>query len=203
MRIPESVKVPEIRIHEGKIELNSKNTAIIVVDMQNDFCNEKGALFVPDSVKTIEPISRLLEKGRAKGVKVFYTQDTHYEDDPEFKIWPKHVVKGTWGWEIVPELKPQPGDIVVEKTRYDGFYGTPLDHYLRHVYKIDNLIIVGTVANICVLHTAGSAALRWYNIYVPVDGISALNEFDMLAALRQIDFLYQGTITRVDDIEFV
>ena len=79
------------------------------------------------------------------------------------------------------------------------FFETPLDYVLR-VKGIRNLVIVGTVANICVLHTAGSAALRWYNVVVPEDGISALTEFDQIAALRQIDFLYKGKITTSDGV---
>lgn len=52
-----------------------------------------------------------------------YTQDTHFEDDAvEFPIWGPHVVKGTWGWEIVEELKPTKGDVVIEKMRYDAFF---------------------------------------------------------------------------------
>ena len=170
--------------------------------MQNDFVKEGGKLRVPTAEATIGPIKRLLEKARAAGVKVFYTQDTHYDGDPEFEIWGEHVKYGTWGWEIVDELKPQPGDIVVQKRRYDGFYGTPLDDLLK-VYGIEYVVIVGTVANICVLHTAASAALRWYKVVVPVDGISALTEFDMHATLRQISWLYKGTVVRsVDGIEF-
>jgi nicotinamidase-related amidase len=196
-----TVEVPEINVRE-KISLPSKETAIIVVDMQNDFVKPEGKLYVPTAQKTVEPIRRLLEKARASKVRIFYTQDTHYDMDPEYEIWGKHVKYGTWGWQIVDELAPKPGDIVIQKTRYDGFYGTPLDDLLR-VYGIRNVVIVGTVANICVLHTAGSAALRWYKVIVPMDGISALNDFDYYAALRQIDFLYKGTIVRsVDDITF-
>ncbi len=194
------VNVPEIKISEN-LRLDSKETAIIVVDMKNDFCDEKGTLFVPESRKTIEPIRRLLEKARKNKVRIFYTQDTHQKDDKEFEIWPVHAVKGSWGWEIIPELKPHEDDIIIRKIRYDGFYGTSLDHYLK-IYGIKNVVIVGTVANICVLHTAGSAALRWYNVVLPIDGISALNEFDYYSALRQIEFLYKGTLTKVEYIEF-
>ncbi len=74
-----------------------------------------------------------------------------------------------------------------------------MDYVLR-VKGIRNLVVVGTVANICVLHTAGSAALRWYNVVVPEDGISALTEFDQIAALRQMDFLYKGKITTSDGV---
>ncbi len=196
-----SVLVPQYRVVDT-VRLPAGKTAIIVVDMQNDFVKPQGKLHVPTAKETIEPIRRLLEKAREKGVRIFYTKDTHYDNDPEYDIWGEHVKKGTWGWEIIDELKPREGDIVVEKTRYDGFYGTPLDDLLR-VYKIEYLVIVGTVANICVLHTAASAALRWYKVIVPMNGISALNEFDYHASLRQIDFLYKGIIVEsVDGIIF-
>jgi len=188
------VEVPEYRVVD-EVVLPAKKTAVIVVDMQNDFVRPEGKLYVPTAEATIGPIRGLLERARSAGARVFYTQDTHYDGDPEFEIWGEHVRYGTWGWEIVDELKPQPGDIVVQKTRYDGFYGTPLDDLLR-VYGIEYTVIVGTVANICVLHTAASAALRWYKVVVPLDGISALTEFDMHAALRQIDYLYRGTLVR-------
>ncbi len=197
------VDVPDIEVVE-RVELPSEETALVIVDMQNDFVKEGGKLRVPTAESTVPSIKKLLEKARSKDVLVIYTQDTHYEDDPEYRIWGEHVRFGTWGWEIIDELKPiEDREIVVRKTRYDGFYGTPLDDLLR-IYNIKNLVIVGTVANICVLHTAGSAALRWYKVYVPMDGISALNEFDYYAALRQINFLYKGVIVEnVNGIEFV
>ncbi|MCE4627287.1 MAG: cysteine hydrolase [Desulfurococcales archaeon] len=196
-----TIPVPEYEVKE-KITLKARETAVIVVDMQNDFVKPKGKLYVPTAEETIEPIRKLLGKARAHGVKIFYTQDTHYDGDPEFEIWGEHVKHGTWGWQIIDELKPQDGDIVIVKTRYDGFYGTPLDDLLK-VYGIKNTVIVGTVANICVLHTAASAALRWYKVVVPMDGVSALTEFDYHATLRQISWLYKGVVVKsVDGIEF-
>jgi len=101
----------------------------------------------------------------------------------------------------VDELKPTEEDFVVKKLRYDAFFGTSLDYYLD-VKGIRTLVIIGTVANICVLHTAGSAALRWYSIVVPKDSVSALNEFDYYSFLRQVDFLYRGVVTPSDGIIF-
>ncbi|MCE4620228.1 MAG: cysteine hydrolase [Desulfurococcales archaeon] len=196
-----TVEVPEYEVVD-QVELSAKETAIIVVDMQNDFVKPEGKLYVPTAQATVEPIKRLLEKARKAGARAFYTQDTHYDNDPEYEIWGEHVRYGTWGWQIIDELKPQEGDIVVVKTRYDGFYGTPLDDLLR-VYGIKNTVIVGTVANICVLHTAASAALRWYKVIVPIDGISALTDFDLHATLRQVSWLYKGIVVRsVDGIVF-
>ena len=133
--------------------------------MQNDFVKEGGKLVVPTAKDTVPAIRKLLDLARQHGMFVAYTQDTHLPNDPEFPIWGEHCLIGTWGWEIVDELKPQPNELVVQKRRYDGFYGTTLEHDLR-VAGVDTLIVTGTVANICVLHTAGSAALRWLKVIV-------------------------------------
>lgn len=193
-----TVPVPEYVVTD-RVEVNPKTTALLIVDMQNDFVKEGGKLVVPTAKDTIPAIRKLLDLARQHNMFVAYTQDTHLPNDPEFPIWGEHCLIGTWGWEIVDELKPQPNELVVQKRRYDGFYGTTLEHDLR-VAGVDTLIVTGTVANICVLHTAGSAALRWFKVIVPKDGISALTDFDMEAALRQIHFLYRGIITTADGI---
>ena len=137
-------------------------------------------------------------------MRIAYTQDTHFQGDLEWTIWPQHCERGTWGWEIISELAPETGDLVCEKARYDGFYGTWLEHYLSHVWQVKQLVIVGTVSSICVLHTAASAGLRWFKVVVPADGVSALTEFDQALTLRQVSWLYAGHVTRsVDDITFV
>ncbi|GAB6944403.1 cysteine hydrolase family protein [Vulcanisaeta sp. JCM 14467] len=201
-KVTGTVKIPEIEIKE-EVQLPASSTAVIVVDMQNDFVKPSGKLYVSTAQATIPAIKKLLTKARDANVPIIYTQDWHFKNDPEFRIWGEHCVMGTWGAEIVDELKPMPDDIVIRKRRYDAFFGTDLDYVLRHVVHATNLVIVGTVANICVLHTAGSAALNWYNVVVPIDGISALNEFDYYVALRQVSFLYTGVLTRVDGIKFV
>lgn len=170
--------------------------------MQNDFAHPKGKLYSESARKVIPSIKKLLEKARSSGVAVFFTQDSHMKDDYEFSFWGEHAVEGSWGFEIVEELKPIEGEVIIKKLRYDAFYGTPLDHILR-LKKVKNLVIVGTVANVCVLETASSAALNLYKVVVPVDAIAAITEFDKHATLRQIDFLYRGVIVKsVDGIFF-
>ena len=199
--MPKTVEVPGIKIME-RVAVPSRSSALVVVDMQNDFAHPEGRLFSRSSREIIPVIAKLMERARASGARIIYTKDTHYPDDPvEFPIWGPHVVKGTWGWEIVEELKPKEGDIVIEKMRYDAFFGTPLDHVLR-MYGISDLVITGTVANICVLHTVASARLRLYNVYVPIDAVAALNEFDYAAALRQMDFLYKVALTYSEGVHF-
>ncbi|MGC9068903.1 MAG: cysteine hydrolase family protein [Thermoprotei archaeon] len=198
-----NVEVPEVHIIDS-LSVDSARAVIIVVDMQNDFVDLKGKLSVPTAIKTVKNIKRLIENARNHNVPIIYTQDWHMKDDPEFRIWGEHAVANTWGAEIIDELKPHENDIIIKKLRYDAFYGTQLEHVISRVLKKDILIIVGTVANICVLHTAGSAALRWFDVIVPIDGISALTEFDLHSTLRQIDFLYKGKIVKsVDNIAFI
>lgn len=193
-----TVEAPEYQV-ERRVAVDPKTTALIVVDMQNDFVKEGGALVVAQAAETIPAIRRLLTLARGRGMAVFYTQDTHDPGDMEFPIWGQHVLRGSWGWRIIDELAPQPGDRVIEKLRYDGFFGTSLDHELR-LRGIKTVIVCGTVANICVLHTAGSAALNGYKAILPIDATSALTPFDLQAAIRQTSFLYRGAITTSDAI---
>lgn len=198
----ERVEVPAIPV-KAQVILPAAQTAVIVVDMQNDFVKPGGRLLVPDAAATIGAMQQLLAQARRHNVHVAYTQDTHYEGDPEWKIWPEHTRADTWGWKIVDELAPLPGDLVCPKSRYDGFYGTALDHYLSRVWQVEHLVIVGTISSICVLHTAASAGLRWFHVVTPVDGLSALNDFDQALALRQISWLYMGEVVRsVGDVVF-
>lgn len=196
--MPKTVEVPEYTIEE-RVEVDPATTAIIVVDMQRDFVDADGALSVPGAKEAVPKIRRLIDWARSNDILVTYTQDTHREDDPEWEIWGKHVERGTPGWEIVDQLAPRDDEFVFQKARYDGFYGTGLDHELR-TRGIETVIVCGTVANICVHYTAASAALRWYNVIHPIDGISALTEFDMEAALRQAHFLFNATLTTVDGL---
>ncbi len=194
-----TVEVPEYEVH-GEVRVDPGRTALIVVDMQNDFVKEGGSLVVPDAEGTIPVIQRLLELARGPGMKVIFTQDTHTDDDPEWEIWPEHVREGSWGWHIVDELEPQDGELVIRKVRYDAFYGTHLDHFLR-LWGMESVIVCGTVASICVHYTAASAALRWYDVVVPKDATSALTPFDLESSLRQIDFLFNGRVTESGNIK--
>ncbi|MBN2008557.1 cysteine hydrolase [candidate division KSB1 bacterium] len=197
-----NVDVPDISYREN-VSIPASKTALVIVDMQNDFIKPGGSLVVESAAETIPHNQRLLKLARAKGVHIVYTQDTQIENDPEFDIWPQHCVSYSWGWQIVDELNPRKGDLICRKNRYDGFYGTWLEHFLSRMWHVEHVVIVGTVANICVLHTAASAGLRWFHVIVPANGISALTEFDQALTLRQISSLYAGDVVKsVDDITF-
>jgi nicotinamidase-related amidase len=194
------IELPEIP-REEEVHLPASVSALIVVDMQNDFAHPDGALYAESAPAAIPEISLLLSRAWEKGVPVVFTQDWHGEDDPEFAIWGEHAKAGSWGAEIVDGLQPRPKDTRIRKLRYDAFYGTSLDHLLR-IWGTKHLVITGTVANICVLHTAGSAALRYFEVIVAEDAVAALTPFDKASALRQTTFLYRGRVAPAAGIHF-
>jgi len=195
-----NVEVPEYDVL-SEMRVDPSSYVVLVVDMQKDFARPDGALYNPEAEQTIDAMAAFLERARTAGTPVWYTQDTHHENDPEFDIWGEHCRKGTWGWEIVDPLSPREEDLVFEKSRYDGFYGTDLDQQLRTRDR-DGLIIAGTVANICVHYTAASAGLRFMDVVHPVELISALNAFDYHAALRQAEWLFQARLVEHDGLSF-
>ncbi len=196
-----TVEVPEIP-RAVNVRLPASSSALVVVDMQNDFAHPEGVLFCPDAPKTVPLILGLLEQARSVGARVVFTQDWHTDEDPEFRLWGEHAKAGTWGAEVVAPLRPLSGETTIHKLGYDPFYGTSLDHLLRS-WRVEHLVITGTVANICVLHAAGAAAIRGYQVVLPEDAVSALNTFDMLSTLRQVSFTYGGKVGTAKGIVFV
>ncbi len=159
--------------------------ALLVIDMVNDFVQPGAPLEVPDTRKVLPIIRAEIDRAHAEGLPVIYLCDAHAPDDREFSKfgWPAHAVKGTKGAEIVEALRPSPGDIVIPKTTYSGFFGTTLDDTLRRL-RVDTLRLTGDVTHICVLFTASDAVLRDYRVIVVEDGVAGLDGKDHEAALR-------------------
>ena len=159
--------------------------ALLVIDMLNDFVLPGAPLEVPGARTIIPSIKREFDKARREGTPVVYLCDQHEAGDPEFRVWSPHAVKGTEGAEVVSELKPQPGDYIIPKTSYSGFFETELDSLLRKL-GVDELILTGVVTNICVLYTGADALMRGYRVVVSENQVAALNEEDHRFALRQL-----------------
>ena len=183
-------------------------TAVVVVDMQNGFCHPDGSLYAEPSEAAIEPVGDLVSRARNAGAQVVYTRDvhppeqfddTHYYD--EFDRWGEHVVEGSWDAELVDSLDVRAADHIVEKHTYDAFYQTDLEGYLD-ARGIDDLLICGTLANVCVLHTAGSAGLRDYRPILLSDCVGYIDEGHREYAVEHADWLF-GEVVERGDLEFV
>jgi nicotinamidase/pyrazinamidase len=128
-------------------------TAMIVADMLNDFLDPQGSLYAGSQAREIIPfIAQKLAEFRAAGGVVIFVCDAHAPDDREFRLFPPHAVKGTWGAQVIPELPPAPGDYQVEKTRYSAFARTDLDELLQQE-GVTEVQVVGVLTSICVLET--------------------------------------------------
>jgi len=164
--------------------------ALIVSDMLNDFVLDGAPLQVPGAREIIPNIQREMEKARREGTLVFFLCDSHAPDDPELAVWPPHAMKGTRGAEIVAELAPREGDVVIEKTRYDGFYLTDLEERLR-AQNVSELILTGVCTEICVHYTGASALMRGFKVTVPEDCVQGLNAENAKSALNMLTQVLQ------------
>jgi nicotinamidase-related amidase len=189
------------------MEFDPARTALVVVDMQNGFCHPDGSLHAPNSEAAIEPCDELVDRAREAGASVVFTRDVHppeqFDDAhyyDEFERWGEHVLEGSWEAELVDELDPADDDLVVVKHTYDAFHETQLDGWLE-AHGIDDLLFCGTLANVCVLHTAGSAGLRDYRPVLVEDAIGCIEDDHREYALDHADWLF-GEVTDSDDVAF-
>ena len=185
------------------VEYDEK-TAVIVVDVQNDFADSKGNLHVKDGSSTIPVVNGEVDRARAAGATVFYTQDWHPDTTPHFEkdggIWPVHCVMDSWGAEFHPDLAVE-GEVVRKGSHgEDGYSGftqrdpvsgeetaTALEQKLRD-NGIEKVVIVGLATDYCVKATALDAIQRGFEVTVLRDGVRAvdLQEGDGDRALKEI-----------------
>jgi nicotinamidase-related amidase len=189
------------------MQFDTDSTAVVVVDVQNGFCHPDGSLYAPQSEAAIEPVAELVDRAREGDVPVVFTRDVHppeqFEDAhyyDEFERWGEHVVEGSWEAELVDELSPAEDELVVEKHTYDAFYQTQLEGWLN-AHGVDDLVVCGTLANVCVLHTASSAGLRDFRPVLVEDALGAIEDDHREYAVEHADWLF-GEVTTLDDVTF-
>ena len=164
-----------------KYPIIPEKTAMIVVDMQNDFVQEGAPIEIPRARAMVPRLNRLLDVCRAHKIPVIYIHHVIRGGDIDAGRLADHheairnnqaIIAGTPNVEIYAGLKPQPGDLVVAKPRYSAFYGTDLEAILRSK-GIDTLIISGTVTNVCCESTTRDAFSRDYKVIFLSDGNAA------------------------------
>lgn len=177
-------------------QTDPRTSAVLVIDMANDFVHAGGTIadaggpaYQARARAIIPPLARLLAAAREAGVTVIYATDAHTPADLELLKWPPHAMAGTPQAEIVAELAPQPGDVVLGKTTYSPFVSTDIDRILRD-RGISTVYVTGLHTDCCCRHTSGDLFQRGYDLVWVTDGMQAFTEEQHLQGLEYFKAWY-------------
>lgn len=187
--------------------------ALVVVDMQNGFCKPDGfmdklGLDYTPSAAVIEPVARLIGIVRRAGLPIFFTRywlKPDYSDAGRLlEVLPAvkdhgGMVRETWDGALIEELRPQPGDETLDKTRHSAFYETDFNDRLTRL-GIDTLVICGVTTNVCVEATARDGFARDYRIAIVSDASAAVTPEMHTGTLTTIEYC-MGEVATVDEVQ--
>jgi nicotinamidase-related amidase len=157
--------------------------ALVVVDMINDHLRPGTILEVPRARAIVPALRARLDAARAAKVPVVYVLDRHEASDSDLDDWGNHALDGTDGAEVWSELAPQPGDHLVTKPSYSGFYRSTLQAKLEEL-AVDTLVLTGCATELQLMTTAADALQLGYAVEVPADSHAGTNELLEMAAFQ-------------------
>jgi nicotinamidase-related amidase len=192
------------------VELEAGRTLLLIIDMENENAHPSGALYIGEPVRRIIPkIRELREKVRQAGGRIVHTQSVRSADALEFAIFKNTVRKleGSWGAELIDELKPAADEPLIVKRTHDCFYQTEMDALLER-FGIrsgeGHVIVTGISTRNCVQSAVMGLSVRDYYVYVPMDCTAQKDEKEILQAFSlftSFGYRHNVTMTRSDMIE--
>jgi ureidoacrylate peracid hydrolase len=184
------------------MKLNLEKSALLIVDMQNFFLDPHSPTFACGGVAILPVLKRMVKIFREKNRPIIYTKHVHHPDNLDSGImgwwWEGMCIEGSPESEIHPDIAPLPSEKVILKHRYSAFYNTDLETILRCM-KIEDLVITGTMTNMCCESTARDAYYRDYRVFFLADGTGSINEEMHLASLLNLSFGF-AYVTTADRI---
>jgi nicotinamidase-related amidase len=189
------------------IELNPESTGLVIVDMQVEGCERHGLGVKP----VIANIRGLLERFRGSNGKIIHVQSVRTKDHPEFTVFgrPYGLILGSAGADFVDELRPLPGEMVVQKTSHDCFYKTVMEQVLEKLDLRscrDTVVVTGIGSSNCVYHAVIGFHIRNYYTIVPEDCIHGVAEHSQpfaLAQFRSNAYNFNVTVSRSDELGLI
>jgi nicotinamidase-related amidase len=194
------------------VRLDAENALLLIIDMENENCHPDGALYIGDPVRRVIPkITGLLETMRRAGGKIVHTQSVRSPDALEFTVFKNKVRKleGSWGAEIIDELKPALGEPLIVKRTHDCFYQTQMDALLTKLSMRQgesSVIVTGISTRNCIQSAVMGFSVRDYRVIVPMDCTTHNDEKQVLQAFSlftSFGYRHNVTMTRSDLIEVV
>ena len=193
------------------VELAAAKTLLLVIDMENENAHPAGALYIGEPVRKIIPrIAQLRDQVRQAGGRVVHTQSVRSPDALEFTVFKNTVRKleGTWGAELIDELKPAAEEPLIVKHTHDCFYQTEMDALLKQMELRTGegrVIVTGISTRNCVQSAVMGFSVRDYHVYVPMDCTAHNDEKQVLQAFSlftSFGYKHNVTMTRSDLINF-
>ena len=169
-------------------QLDANRTAVVVVDMINEFCKPGGKMVLPGYDALVPPQLAVIEAARASGAIVVWVHDSHRRNLRRDREWLKrtpHAEEGTWATQVIDDLGARDDEIHVLKHRYSSFFQTDLDVTLKDML-VDQLVVFGVVTNICVRSTVHDAFFNGYEVVVPRDCCAATGAREQESTLYDI-----------------
>lgn len=191
-------------------KVDPRVAALIVIDMQNDFCDPKGIMSkrgydLSHVQETIPQLLNFIESARNVGLRVIFvraTYDEEYRNDPmkerTLRLRLTQVTEGTWGSSFYPGFEPKAGELVITKHRYSAFVGTDLKQTLEQ-QGIKTLIMSGVVTNCCVESAARDGFMLGFYIVFPKDLSGSYDRQAHEATLKNIELLF-GVVASAKEI---
>lgn len=195
------------------MDLKGLPAALLVIDMQNGFCDPKGSsaklgIDITGMRAAIGGCDKLIKGAHQAGIPVIYTRASYRPDYLDagilyFELAPHRkeigaLVQGSWDVEIVPELTPQPGDIIIDKSRYNAFHATTLENVL-HTLNVRNLIVCGVGTSVCVESTCREASMRDYRVFMVSDATGDSDPLRAEATFKTMRFVF-GWVVTTDEV---
>lgn len=182
--------------------IDPRKTAVIVVDMQNDFVAPGAPMQSKQALAAVPVLARTLAACRERGMRIVYTAHAHRRDGCDMGLYDdlyppiaerRALVDGTAGVEIYPDLAPAAGDHVIKKNRYSAFFATDLDLVLRE-WGIDTVVITGTTTENCCHATARDAMFHNYRVVFLSDATGTFDYPDMGYGAMPAEQVHRATL---------
>ena len=181
-------KIAHYTKNRDRFKYNPSSSALLVIDMQEFFLNEKSHAFIFASKAIVPNVKNLIEAFRKRNLSVIFTRHSYKENE-------EPGIMGKWWGDVIrdhdplskitPPLAPREDEVILRKTRYSAFYNTELEDILKR-QSIESLVITGVMTHLCCETTAREAFMRDYEVFFVVDGTATQNEELHLSSLKTL-----------------